>query len=105
LNPRAVFVQHLQAQATTEHILHSSGDKSVPLLLVHNPRSKRYVLRLKPDGSARVTIPRGGSQRKGRAFAEKNVEWIKRQMQRWQRDRLETQPGLLVQKSCLEGKQ
>jgi predicted metal-dependent hydrolase len=58
------------------------GDKSVPLLLVLNPRSKRYILRLKPDGSARVTIPRGGSQTKARAFAEKNVEWIKRQMQR-----------------------
>ena len=57
------------------------GDKSVPLLLVHNPRSKRYVLRLKPDGTARITIPRGSSQRKARAFAEKNVEWIKRQMQ------------------------
>lgn len=58
------------------------GDKSVPLLLIRNNRSKRYVLRLKPDGTARVTIPRGGSQAKARQFAEGNVVWLQQQMQR-----------------------
>ena len=38
------------------------GAQTVPLLVVRNPRAKRYLLRLRPDGTARVTIPRGGSQ-------------------------------------------
>jgi predicted metal-dependent hydrolase len=58
------------------------GGKSVPLLLVRNHRAKRYVLRLRPDGTARVTIPRGGSLANARQFAEKNVDWLQRQMQR-----------------------
>ena len=52
------------------------------MFLVPNSRSQRYILRLKPDGTARVTIPRGGSQAKARQFAEQNVEWLKRQMER-----------------------
>lgn len=58
------------------------GDKSVPLLLILNPRSKRYILRLKPDGTARVTIPRRGSLRAGREFAERNINWLEQQLQR-----------------------
>jgi predicted metal-dependent hydrolase len=58
------------------------GDKSVPLLFVPNNRSKRYILRLKPDGTARVTIPRGGSQTKARQFTLKNVDWLRRQVTR-----------------------
>ena len=58
------------------------GDKKVPLLFVRNLRARRYVLRLRPDGTARVTIPRGGSDAIAREFAAKHVEWLRRQMQR-----------------------
>jgi predicted metal-dependent hydrolase len=58
------------------------GDQNVPLLFVVNPRSKRYILRLKPDGSARVTIPRRGSIRAAREFAGRHVSWLKQQLQR-----------------------
>jgi predicted metal-dependent hydrolase len=54
----------------------------IPVALIHNKRARRYVLRLRPDGSARVTIPRGGSIAEGREFAERNVAWLERALQR-----------------------
>ena len=58
------------------------GGQSLTLWFVHNPRARRYVLRLKPEGTVRLTIPRGGSEAKARRFAEQNLEWLQRQMQR-----------------------
>ena len=56
--------------------------RRIPLVLVHNPRARRYVLRLRPDGSAWVTIPRGGSLAEGRNFAARHRPWLARQFQR-----------------------
>lgn len=39
-------------------------------------------MRLRPDGSARVTIPRGGSITAGREFAERHRPWLERQLAR-----------------------
>jgi hypothetical protein len=52
------------------------------MVLVRNPRARRYVLRLRPDGLARVTIPRGGSAAEARRFAERNRAWLEQQLQR-----------------------
>jgi hypothetical protein len=54
--------------------------RQIPLAVIHNHRARRYLLRLRPDGSARLTIPRRGSVTEGRRFAEKNTEWIARQL-------------------------
>ena len=56
--------------------------QSVPLLFVRNLRARRYVLRLRPDGTARVTVPRGGSDATALEFAEKNAAWLRQQLQR-----------------------
>lgn len=56
-----------------------------PLRLVRNPRARRYILRLAPDGTPRVTIPRGGSESFARAFAARHALWIQRQQERWAR--------------------
>ena len=56
--------------------------RRIPLLLVRHPRARRYVLRLRPDGSARVTVPRGGSLTEGRNFAGRHRPWLARQFQR-----------------------
>ena len=56
--------------------------QSVPQIFVRNPRARRYVLRLRPDGTARVTVPRGGSEVMARQFAEKNADWLRQQLQR-----------------------
>jgi len=52
------------------------------MVLVRNRRARRYVLRLRSDGSARVTIPRGGSAAEARRFAERNRAWLEQQLQR-----------------------
>jgi predicted metal-dependent hydrolase len=54
----------------------------IPIALIRNPRARRYVLHLSPNGSARVTIPRGGSVAEARRFAERNVAWVERALQR-----------------------
>lgn len=56
--------------------------RQIPLTLIRNPRARRYVLRLRPDGVARVTIPRGGSVSEARRFAERHQAWLERQLQR-----------------------
>ena len=62
----------------------SVGPQSLPLLMVRNPRARRYLLRLRPDGTARVTIPRGGSTAMARQFVERHVAWLEREFQRLQ---------------------
>lgn len=56
--------------------------RRVPLQLIRNARARRYVLRLRPDGTARVTVPRGGTVAEARRFAEKNHAWIEAQLKR-----------------------
>jgi len=58
----------------------SFNGQQLPLDLTRHPRARRYVLRLRPDGSARVTIPRGGSVRKAREFAESQRAWLEDQL-------------------------
>ena len=74
------FSHERQPATLTDSIV--VGEKQVPLAFVMNRRARRYILRLRPDGTARVTIPRGGSAATARQFAERNVEWLRRQMQR-----------------------
>ena len=52
------------------------------LVLAHHPRARRYVIRVRDDGSVRVTIPRWGSKRGAREFAERERDWVNRQLQR-----------------------
>jgi predicted metal-dependent hydrolase len=60
------------------------GARQVPLLMVRNPRARRYLLRLRADGTARVTVPRGGSLTAARQFVERNSPWLEQQFQRLQ---------------------
>jgi hypothetical protein len=57
-------------------------DRRILIAMIRNPHARRYVLRLRPDGSARVTIPRGGSIAEGRRFAERNIAWLERELKR-----------------------
>ena len=49
------------------------------LHFVRMRRARRYVMRVRPDGVVRVTIPRGGSHAEARRFAERHLEWARRQ--------------------------
>ena len=54
----------------------AGSDAPVEFYFVHHHRARRYVLRLDRDGRARVTIPRGGSERGATAFGLRYVPWI-----------------------------
>lgn len=84
LNPRVQFKftsTQIQPPVSATDVL-VVGEQSVALRFVRNHRARRYVLRLRPDGTARITIPRGGSDVTAREFAAKNVDWLLRQLQR-----------------------
>ena len=68
------------AEPATDTLL--VGDRRVPLLLVTNLRARRYLLRLRPDGVARVTIPRRGTLTAAREFAQRNLGWLAEQFKR-----------------------
>ncbi len=68
------------------------GSKLVPLLFVHHPRARRYLLRLRQDGVARVTVPRRGSIKAATEFALRNIGWLEQQIQR-----LEAQPKIATE--------
>lgn len=58
------------------------GGRSVMFTVVRNPRARRYILRLRTDGTLRLTIPRGGSRTVARQFAERQSAWLERQFTR-----------------------
>ncbi len=58
------------------------GSRAVPLLMVRHPRARRYLLRLHPDGTVRVTIPRLGNISAAKDFASRNIGWLEQQFQR-----------------------
>jgi predicted metal-dependent hydrolase len=59
-----------------------AGRRPVRLCFVPNPRARRYILRLRPDGSARVTVPRRGSLAQARQFAQSHARWLETQLLR-----------------------
>lgn len=61
-----------------EHLL--VAGRALLIEYIPHPRARRYVLRLRPDGSARVSIPRRGSLRGARAFAAQHTRWLERQL-------------------------
>lgn len=79
----AVYRPHifkLKTKPRTDNL--QVGSRSVPLLFMHHPRARRYLLRLQSDGVARVTIPRRGSIRAATEFALRNIGWLEQQIQR-----------------------
>jgi predicted metal-dependent hydrolase len=63
-------------------ILAPPSASPVPPRLVRHPRARQYVLRVLPDGTPRVTIPRWGSKREALAFLEAQRDWVARQRAR-----------------------
>jgi predicted metal-dependent hydrolase len=70
---------------------------SVPLSaiqFVRHPRARRYVIRVRGDGSVRVTIPRGGSKLEGEDFAKSKSGWIEKQRARVTKEHARPSPTL-----------
>ena len=49
-------------------------------------RARRYILRVRADGSLRITIPRSGSRAEAIAFMARQVAWIARERTRVRRE-------------------
>ena len=55
------------------------ADHPLEIHYVRMRHARRYVMRVRPDGALRVTIPRGGSQAEARRFADRHRDWAIRQ--------------------------
>jgi predicted metal-dependent hydrolase len=56
------------------------GGRAVSLLLVRHQRARRYLLRLRPDGTVRVTMPRRGSMAHAKEFVRQHIGWLEQQL-------------------------
>jgi hypothetical protein len=54
----------------------------LPVEFVRVRRARRYILRVRPDGTLRVTVPRGGSRREAEQFVRRHETWIARERTR-----------------------
>jgi hypothetical protein len=82
----ATHADRLMAQGARAHASDRSvtateegPDSPIAYVLVRSPRARRYILRLRPDGVVRVTIPARGSRREALEVIERNRSWIERQ--------------------------
>ena len=71
-----------QRSSSPDDVSVRAGAQTVRLRFVRHRRARRYLLRLCPDGAARVTIPRGGSDAEAKRFAQRNAGWLERQLLR-----------------------
>ena len=55
-------------------------------------RARRYILRVRPDGTLRVTIPRGGSRAEATAFVARHLAWVAKERERVQAQRVAVPP-------------
>ncbi len=65
-----------------------------PLVFTSHPRARRYIVRVRRDGTVRVTIPRWGSKREAQAFADTQRAWVEKQLARFSVERLQPAPEL-----------
>ncbi len=56
------------------------ASRLVPVKFVRHRRAKHYILRVRDDGSVRLTVPWHGSKREALAFANTRLAWIEKQL-------------------------
>lgn len=64
----------------------------ITIHLVHRPRARRYLLGLRPDGAARLVIPRRGSEAEGLRFLERSEAWLLKRLAHWKSRETTRQP-------------
>ena len=70
----------LQRQVTAPAPPATSSPDRIEFVRVR--KARRYILRVKPDGTLRVTIPRGGSRAEAVAFLDRHRGWVARERAR-----------------------
>ncbi len=69
-----------QNMFTNPEVLSVNG-REIPIALVRSSRARRYILRLRDDGLARLTMPWNGSVAEAWKFAQRHTGWLARQLQ------------------------
>lgn len=82
------------AHGSTSHAVGAPAAGVPAVMFVRHPRARRYLIRVRADGTVRVTIPRRGSRREAVQFYEQQAEWIATQRQRVERLRARMPPDL-----------
>lgn len=80
----------------------SFGGVDVPVNITRHRLARRYVVRVSEDGSLRLTVPRGASIAGGFAFAERQSDWVMREMER---QRLRREPWVTGTRAWFRGEQ
>jgi len=58
-------------------------DAAAPAIeFVRTRRARKYILRVRPDGRVRVTVPRGGSRAEAQRFLERHAAWLEEERAR-----------------------
>jgi predicted metal-dependent hydrolase len=64
----------------------------VTVHLVFSPKARRYLLGLRPDGAARLVIPRRGTEAEGLRFLERSEAWLLKRIAHWRSRETTRQP-------------
>lgn len=62
--------------------------------IVFRPRARRYLLGLRPDGVARLVIPRRGTETEGIRFLERSEAWLLKRVTQWRSRSRTRQPWI-----------
>lgn len=57
------------------------SNRTIKVTFAVHRRARRYSLRVRPDGTTRVTVARCGSLRNACEFVQRNLEWIEQQLE------------------------
>jgi len=72
-----LFRRAPRAAPGTDRFVVAGAEMSYPVTVVRHPRARSYNLRIREASrEAVLTMPRRGSLREARAFAERNADWI-----------------------------
>jgi hypothetical protein len=64
------------ATGSNGHVARAVAQAQPGVEFVRHPRARRYLIRVRLDGSVRVTIPSRGSKREAVAFYEQQRDWV-----------------------------
>jgi predicted metal-dependent hydrolase len=74
----------------------SVHDTRVEVVVTRHRLARRFVVRVRPDGQVRLTVPRGASIKDGMAFLSRQEPWIAREWTRLQELAASWTPGSTV---------
>ena len=66
----------MAAQLELPFLLPQVSEPTLAVDFVRVRRARKYILRVRPDGSVRVTVPRGGSRAEAQRFLDQHARWL-----------------------------